>query len=171
MQLDLILAGLFVFVMRLIDMSLDTLRLLFMMRGRKLLSGLIGATQAAVFILAVSRVLKGELNVWTVSGYALGFGAGVIVGMLAEERMAIGFGMFRIYSATRGAEIAAALRAAGHAATEFAAQGKDGFVTVIICTVARKDLPTARALIEKADPAAFITIEDVRPMQRGHFRS
>jgi len=52
-----ILAGLFVFTMRLIDMSLDTLRMVFIMRGRRLLAGLVGAIQAAVFILAVSQVL------------------------------------------------------------------------------------------------------------------
>ena len=78
-----ILAGLFVFLMRLTDMSLDTLRLLFMMRGRKIVAGVIGAIQAAVFILAVSQVLTGPLNAWTVAGYAAGFGAGVIVGMIA----------------------------------------------------------------------------------------
>src|SRR5574341_8423 len=135
-----LVAGLFVFAMRVTDMSLDTLRLLFMMRGRKALAGLIGATQAAVFILAVSAVLRGPLNAWTVLGYAGGFGAGVVLGMVAEERLAIGFGMFRIYSPARGAAIAKALRAAGHAATEFMAQGKDGTVAVINCAVARKEV-------------------------------
>ena len=165
-----ILAGLFVFIMRVIDMSLDTLRLLFMMRGRKLLAGLIGATQAAVFILAVSQVLKGELNVWTITVHAAGFGVGVILGMVAEERMAMGYVMFRIYSPMHGPQVAEALRAAGHAATEFSAQGKDGAVTVITCAVARKDVDAARTLIYKADSTAFVTMEDVRPLQRGHFR-
>lgn len=166
-----IVGGLFVFVMRVLDMSLDTLRLLFMMRGRKLLSGLIGATQAAVFILAVSQVLKGDLNVWSIIGYAGGFGVGVVLGMMAEERLALGYTMFRIYTAVdRGAAVAEALRGAGHAATEFSAHGKDGDVTVITCAVARKDAPTVRQLIDTADPKAFVTAEDVRPMQRGYFR-
>ena len=65
-----VLAGLFVFAMRLTDMSLDTLRLLFVMRGRKLLSAGIGAIQATVFILAVSAVLSGPLNVFTVAAIA-----------------------------------------------------------------------------------------------------
>ena len=106
MLMESILAGLFVFAMRVADMSLDTLRLLFMMRGRKALAGLIGAAQAAVFILAVSQVLKGELNFWTVLGYAAGFGAGVVLGMLAEERLAIGAQAVR-----RAAESAAGDRA------------------------------------------------------------
>ena len=170
MTLDALLAGLFVFAMRLTDMSLDTLRLLFMMRGRKLVAGLIGAVQAAVFILAVSRVLSGPLNVWTVLGYAAGFGCGVIVGMLAEERLAIGYGIFRIYSPARGMAVALALRAAGHAATEFTAQGRDGTVTVVNAIVARKDVAKVQALIHTTDPAAFVTLDEARPLNRGYFR-
>jgi uncharacterized protein YebE (UPF0316 family) len=156
--------------MRVADMSLDTLRMLFVMRGRRLLAGSIGAVQAAVFILAVSSVLTGELTAIKVIGYAAGFGVGIVLGMVAEERLAIGYAMFRIYSTARGAAIATALRAQGHAATEFTAQGKDGTVAVVNCAVARKAIPTVRAIIEQADPHAFITVDEVRPLSRGYFR-
>jgi uncharacterized protein YebE (UPF0316 family) len=168
--MEAVLAGLFVFLMRLMDMSLDTLRLLFVMRGRKLLSGLIGAIQATVFILAVSAVLSGPLNAFTVAGYALGFGAGVIVGMYAEERLAIGYSYLRAYSPTNGKAIADALRASGHAVTEFTARGKDGLLTVVNCVVARRDAPHAREIVEKIDPNAFITIDEARSLERGYFR-
>jgi uncharacterized protein YebE (UPF0316 family) len=170
MPIEAILAGLFVFAMRVIDMSLDTLRMLFVMRGRKLLAGLIGATQAGVFILAVSTVLSGPLNVWTVVGYAAGFGTGVILGMVVEERLAIGYGMFRIYSPARGTAIAERLRQAGHAATEFKAHGKNGTVSVVNSIVARKDIPRIQALIDEVDPKAFVTVDEVRPLRRGYFR-
>lgn len=169
-MIEAILAGLFVFAMRVIDMSLDTLRLLFVMRGRKLLAGLIGAVQAAVFILAVSTVLRGELSAWTVLGYAGGFGTGVILGIIVEERLAIGYGMFRIYSPAHGRAIAEALREAGHAATEFAAWGKDGMVVVVNCAVARRQIATVRGIVDRIDPEAFITVDEVRPLQRGYFR-
>ncbi len=168
--MEMVLAGLFVFLMRVIDMSLDTLRLLFMMRGRKLLTGFIGAVQATVFILAVSAVLTGPLNFWTVLGYALGFGSGVIVGMFAEERLAIGYAMLRVYSHSSGKAIAAALRAAGHAATEIMARGKEGDITVVNCVVARRDVPAVHAIVDEVDAKAFITIDEARPLQRGYFR-
>jgi uncharacterized protein YebE (UPF0316 family) len=166
-----ILAGLLVFFMRVTDVSLDTLRLLFMMRGRKVLSSLIGVTEAAVFILAVSQVLRGPLNFWTVLGYATGFGAGVLVGMVAEERLALGYSMFRIYSTAHGAEISHALRDAGHAATVFTGQGKEGNIALLTCAVSRKDVPSVRAIIVGLDPAAFITVEEVKPLHRGYFRA
>ena len=55
-KMETLLAALLIFVLRIMDMSLDTIRMLFIMRGRKALAGLIGATQAAVFIVAVSAV-------------------------------------------------------------------------------------------------------------------
>jgi uncharacterized protein YebE (UPF0316 family) len=168
--LDPILGGLFVFAMRVIDMSLDTLRMLFVMRGRKWLAGGIGIAQATVFILAVSAVLRGPLNAWNVLGYALGFATGIVLGMTAEERLGLGYGMFRIYSPLHGHEIALALRGAGHAATEFLATGRDGAITVVNCAVSRRDTEAVHALIGKVDAAAFITVDDVRPLQHGYFR-
>ena len=166
----MLLAGLFVFFMRLIDMSLDTTRLLFVMRGRKLIAGLIGTAQATVFILAVTTVLSGPLNPFTVIGYALGFGAGVVVGMLAEERMAIGHTMLRVYSPASGHAIAEALRQAGHAVTEIDAHGKDGRMTVVNCVIQRRDVSTVRGVIDRVDATAFVTIDEARTLQRGYFR-
>ena len=165
-----VMAGLFVFAMRVIDMSLDTLRLLFVMRGRKLLAGSIGVIQATVFILAVSTVLKGPLDPLTVAGYALGFGAGVIIGMLVEQRLALGHAMLRVYSPGSGAAIAEALRAANFAVTEFTAHGRDGAITVINSAIARRDIARAQDIVKQIDPGAFITVDEIQPLQRGYFR-
>ena len=170
MEQELILAGLFVFLMRLTDMSLDTTRLLLIVRGRRLYAGLIGAVQATVFILAVSVVLSGPLNLWKVVGYAGGFGCGVMLGMIIEDRLAIGYAMLRVYSPTAGEAIAEALRAAGHAVTEFAAQGHAGKITVVNSIVLRRQVQAVRAIIDTVDPNAFITIDEARPLQRGYFR-
>jgi uncharacterized protein YebE (UPF0316 family) len=168
--MDAIVGALLIFFMRVIDMSLDTVRLIMTVRGRKLLAGGIGVAQALVFILAVSAVLKGPLTVGNVLGYSLGFGAGVMLGIFFEERLAIGHSMFRIYSPAYGHEIAEALRAAGHAATEFPAIGRDGTLVVVNCAVSRRNASQVRAAVEGVDPGAFVTVDEVRPMQRGYFR-
>lgn len=165
-----IVAGLFVFGMRVIDMSLDTLRLLFIMRGQKILAALIGATQAAVFILAVSAVLRGPLNLWTVLGYSAGFGCGILLGMLVEDRLALGYSMLDIYSLQKGKSLTAALREQGYAVTEFSARGRSGSMRVIQCIVTRKEVPKVREIIENIDPQAFLTIGDIKSLRRGHFR-
>ena len=165
-----LVAGLFVFAMRVIDMSLDTLRLLFVMRGRKFLAGGIGVIQATVFILAVSTVLRGPLDPLTVAGYALGFGMGVVIGMLAEQRLALGYSMLRVYSPTAGPTIAEALRAVNFAVTEFIAHGRDGEITVINSAIARRDIAKAQHIVKQIDPGAFITVDEIQPLQRGYFR-
>lgn len=165
-----VFAGLFVFAMRVADMSLDTLRLLFVMRGRKFLAGGLGAIQATVFILAVSTVLRGPLEPLTVIGYALGFGAGVVIGIVVEQRLALGHVMLRVYSPASGAALAEALRAAGFAVTEFVAHGRDGEITVINSAIARRDTAKARSLVKEIDPGAFITVDEIQPLQRGYFR-
>ncbi len=164
-----ILGALLVFFMRVTDMSLDTLRMLFTVRGRKTLAGVIGVIQATVFIVAVSQVLKGPLTVYNVLGYAFGFGAGVMLGMYGEERLAIGYGMFRIYSPLYGMQIAAALRAGGFAATEIMAAGRDGQMIVVNCAVARRDNARVRGIIDEIDCEAFVTVDAVQPLQHGYF--
>ena len=169
-----LLAGLFVFAMRVIDMSLDTLRLLFVMRGRKFLAAGIGVVQATVFILAVSTVLRGPLDPFTVAGYALGFGTGIIIGMLAEQRLALGHAMLRVYApgadAASGETIAVGLRAAGFAVTEFSAHGRDGEISVINSALARRDIARAQDIVRRIDPGAFVTVDEIQPLQRGYFR-
>ena len=167
-MLSLILAGLLVFVLRVLDMSLDTLRMLFVMRGKKALAGGIGSLQAAIYILAIGAALSGPLNFWTVTGYALGFGTGVIVGMYVEEWLAVGYARLQIYTRNFGTEIAKALHDAGHAATLSWAEGMQGPLNVIDCAVARKNLGAVNAIIESVDASAFITLDDVQPVH-GHF--
>jgi uncharacterized protein YebE (UPF0316 family) len=166
-----ILSALFIFALRLADMTLDTLRVLFMMRGRKLTAGAIGFAQATIFVIAISTVLSQLGNWLNIIGYAGGFGAGVVVGMVIEERMALGFSQMRIISSTKGQAVANALRAVGYAVTEMSGRGKDGMVNVLLITVRRKEVDHVQDIVLQADESAFITIEEVRPLWRGFYRA
>ena len=163
-------AGL-IFILRVSDMTLDTLRVLVVMRGRKAIAWVLGFFQAAIFVLAISSVLKDLNNIINVFGYAAGFATGNVVGMLIEERLAIGHTHLRIVSSRRGSAIADRLREDGYAVTEVAGRGKDGMVTVLNCSVLRKNVDRVRTLINSVDAEAFITAEDVRPVRRGFWRA
>jgi uncharacterized protein YebE (UPF0316 family) len=163
-------AGL-IFALRVCDMTLDTLRVLFVMRGRKGIVWVLGFFQASIFILAISTVLKNLDNPLNVIGYAAGFATGVVFGMLIEEKLAIGHMHVSIVSPRRGSAIAERLRVEGYAVTEIPARGKDGMVTMLNCSVLRRKLLNVRTLISDVDPDAFITAEDVRPVRRGLWRA
>jgi uncharacterized protein YebE (UPF0316 family) len=163
-------AGL-IFVLRVTDMSLDTLRVLFVMRGRKSIAWILGFLQSAVYVIAITAVLRDLTNPLNIIGYAAGFATGVVIGMAIEERLAIGHVHMRIISSRRGSAIAEKLRTEGYAVTEVPARGKDGMVTMLNCSVLRKDIKKVRVMVNDVDPEAFITSEDIRPVRRGFWRA
>jgi len=163
-------AGL-IFILRVCDMSLDTLRVLFVMRGKKQIAWVLGFIQSAIYLLAIGRVLTQLNNPLNIIGYAAGFATGNVVGMLIEERIAIGHILVNIISPRRGSAIVSHLRQNGYAVTELSGRGKDGMVSMINCSVLRKQVDTVHGLVNEIDPEAFITAEDVRPIRHGFWRA
>ena len=163
-------AGL-IFLLRVSDMTLDTLRVLVVMRGKKSIAWVLGFFQASIFVLAISSVLSNLDNPLNVIGYAAGFATGNVVGMLIEERLAIGHAHLNIVSSRYGSAIAEQLREQGYAVTEIPARGKDGSVLLLNASVMRKHVDKVRKLVDQIDPEAFITAEDVRPIRRGFWRA
>jgi uncharacterized protein YebE (UPF0316 family) len=166
-----LLGALLIFFLRVTDMTLDTLRVLMVMRGKKGIAWVLGFFQSAIFILAISSVLTHLDNPLNVIGYAAGFATGNVVGMWIEERLAIGHINITIVSSRRGAAIAEYLRDKGFAVTEIPARGKDGMVSLLSCSVLRKNVEDVRKLVNEVDPEAFITAEDVHPVRRGFWRA
>lgn len=165
------LLPLVIFVIRVGDMSLDTLRVLFVVRGRRLPVWVVGFLQSALWVVAVSSVLSQLDNPLNLLGYAAGFATGSVVGLALEERLAIGHNHLRVISSQRGSAIAEAVRAAGYAVTELAGRGKDGTVSILTTSVRRRDIENVRQAVLAADPEAFLTLTEVRPLHRGFFRA
>jgi len=163
-------AGL-IFILRVMDMTLDTLRVLVVMRGRKSYAWILGFFQAGIFVVAISSVLQNLDNPLNLVGYASGFATGNVVGLLIEQRLAIGHILLNIVSPSRGAAVAEYLRGEGYAVTEIPARGKDGMVSLLYCNVLRRNADRVRKLVNEVDPDAFITSEDVRPVRRGFWRA
>ncbi len=165
------LFALLIFFLRVCDMSMDTLRVLFVVRGKKLFVWILGFMQSVIFVMAISSVLTGDRNYLNILGYATGFATGNIVGMLIENKLAIGHVLVTIISSTRGSSIAERLRASGYAVTEIAGRGKNGTVFELHASVFRRDVDSIETIVLEADPSAFVTAEDVRPVRRGFWRS
>ena len=160
-----------IFGLRVANMSLDTLRVLFVMRGKKLFVWILGFLQSVIFVLAITAVLSNLDNPLNIIGYAAGFATGNVVGMLIEGRLAVGYIDLRIISPRRGSAIAERLRAEGYAVTEIPARGKDGMVTLLNASVRRRQANRVDKLIREIDDEAFVTAEDVRPVWRGFWRA
>ncbi len=166
------LAALVIFLLRVGDMALDTVRVLFVVRGKKKLAWVLGFFQSLIFVIAITSVLTDILaNPLKILGYAAGFATGNVIGMLIEERLAIGHVHISIISPSRGHAVADAIRASGFAVTVVPAQGKSGMVSLLLVNVLRKDVDRIETIVLESDPEAFVTAEDVRPVRRGFWRA
>ena len=164
------LGALAIFALRVCDMSMDTIRVLFVMRGRKKPAWLLGFFESVIYIVAISSVLTHLSNPLTVVGYGMGFATGNVVGMFIEERLALGHTQLSIVSTSLWSAVVEKLRASGYGVTEIPARGKDGTVGLLSVSILRKDIDRVEKLVSEADPDAFITIEDVRPLRHGYWR-
>ncbi len=157
-------------MLRLINLSMDTIRILFVIQGRKVIVWILGFLQSIVFVLAIGSVLSQLDNIWFLLAYAGGYSTGTSVGMWIEERLALGYLQVTIISPSLGTAIAENLRSEGFAVTEIPARGKDGMVSILHCSVMRKDLDLLETVTMEADTNAFITTENIRPLRAGFWR-
>jgi uncharacterized protein YebE (UPF0316 family) len=158
---------LMILVLRTTDLTLATLRMLVVIRGRRGLAWGLGFVQALFFVTAVVAVLSYLQNPWNLVAYALGFATGNVVGIAIEARLAPGHILLRIVSPARADTITEGLRLNGWGATQMAGRGGEGTVGVILCFVQRREIEDARRLILQADPEAFVTVENVRSLHGG----
>ncbi|MGE5124603.1 MAG: DUF2179 domain-containing protein [Acidobacteriaceae bacterium] len=165
------LSAALIFILRVSDMTLDTLRVLFVMRGKKQVAWILGFCQSAIYVFAIGKVLTQLNNPLNIIGYAAGFATGNVVGMIIEEKLAIGHIVVNIISPKLGPAIVSHLRQNGFAVTEYSGRGKDGMVSMINCSVLRRQVAKVHRLINEIDPEAFVTAEDVRPIKHGFWRA
>jgi len=156
-----------IFVLRVVNMALDTLRIRMMARGKKLLSFMFGVVETLIYVYTLFSVLDNLENWINILAYALGFGVGSVAGMWLEERLAVGYIHMRVISANHGIELAHILRDEGFAVTEFEGRGRDGAVGMLSLSVKRKNAKKVRALVEHNDENAFVTSEDLQPVRKG----
>lgn len=158
---------LIIFSLRIVDVSLSTVRILLAVRGYKAAVPIIGFFEVLIWVFAVGNAIRFLDSGWHLLGYAGGFSTGTVVGMLIEERLAIGYATIRIVSRHGGVELADGLRAIGFGVTEFGGQGRDGRVEIVYTVCRRRDIPRVTAEVERWDPQAFVTVEEPRDIRWG----
>jgi uncharacterized protein YebE (UPF0316 family) len=161
------LAPILIFILRCSDITLATLRMLIFVRGRPMLTWIIGFLQASLFISVVAGVLANIDNLLNIFAYAAGFATGNVIGITLESHFAPGHSLLRIISVRFGKLIAETLRKNGKGVTEVAGQGKQGIVSYLYCYVPRKEVFSTHDQIVSIDPEAFITVENVRQLHGG----
>jgi uncharacterized protein YebE (UPF0316 family) len=160
--LDQLILLLLIFFARILDVSVGTLRIIFVSKGLKYWSAILGFVESLIWILAISKVMQ-NLGDWqTYVAFALGFAAGNFVGIVLEERIAFGSLIIRVITRFEAPKLASGLRSAGYGVTSVEGHGESGEVKVIFTLVKRRQLAKVIAVIKELCPNAFYSIEDVR---------
>lgn len=175
--MELFNAGLFqwvvlpllIFVARVVDVSLQTIRIIFVSRGNRLLAPLLGFFEVLIWLIAIGQIMRNLDNVLCYVAYGGGFAAGTYIGLLIEEKLAIGTYLVRVITQRDAASLVGALRAADFGVTNIPAEGMSGRVSVVYTVVRRNCLAEVLELIQRFNPRAFYTIETVRTAREGFF--
>ena len=162
---NLLILPLLVFLARIVDVSIGTLRIIFVSKGLKNFSALLGFFEALIWLLAVTQVMQNLTSWQTYIAFALGFAAGNYVGVMLEERIALGNLLIRVITRKEADELVHVLWQAGYGVTSVDAQGETGPVKLIFTIAKRKNLHKILAIIKQYNPHAFYTIEDMRFVQ------
>ncbi|MBN1615014.1 MAG: DUF2179 domain-containing protein [Deltaproteobacteria bacterium] len=158
-----------IFVARICDVTLDTLRIIYVSRGLKFLAAQIGFFEVLIWLIAMSQIISNLTNPFLYVAYAGGFAMGNYVGILIEEKLAIGAVVIRVITQKDATELIKFLKDDGYGVTHTDAQGALGPVKIIFTIVKRKDIAFVLKIIQKFNPLAFFTIEDIRSVSQGIF--
>ncbi len=164
-----VILPLIVFAARICDVTLGTIRIIFLSRGRKYLAPLLGFVEVFIWITIVSQIVRGAQNLVAYLAYAAGFAVGNFAGMLIEEKLAIGTLVVRAFLSKDGKSLIARLHSDGYGVTHVDGHGANGPVQVVYTVVLRKELPEVINIIQETHPKAFFTVEELRSVQQGIF--
>lgn len=160
---------LFIFLARVFDVTLGTLRIIFTSRGLRKLAPVLGFIETFVWIVAVSSLVKHAQNLAAYVGYAGGFATGTFVGMFLENKLAMGTVTVRAIIRRDPTELIKSLYDAGFGITSVEGQGSTGKVKIIYTTLKRQDLPVVIDIFHRMLPGAFLSVEEVRSTEQGVF--
>ena len=160
-MLDALIGGLLIFCLRLGDVPIGTVRTMLMVQGRKLPVALLAVCESAIWVLAISRVLRGGLDSpYKVAGYALGFATGTVLGMVIENWLAFGKVLVRVISSQSHA-LLLRLREENYGVTALRGEGKGGEVYILFIVLQRRRKRELLRCVRALDSQAFITVEPV----------
>ncbi|HIC96604.1 TPA: DUF2179 domain-containing protein [Candidatus Bipolaricaulota bacterium] len=163
------LIPLFIFFARIVDVSMGTVRVIFIARGMRLLAPLLGFFEVLIWLLAISQIIQNLTNFVSYLTYAGGFAAGTYVGIWLENKLSLGVVLVRIITQQEAKELIERLQAERYGVTTVPARGTRGPVKIIYTIIKRRDIPTVVKMIREFNPHAFYSIADVRAVSAGVF--
>jgi uncharacterized protein YebE (UPF0316 family) len=164
-----VIIPLLIFSARVCDMSLDTIRVIFMSKGIQYLPAIIGFFEVIIWLVAIGQVMNNLTNAVCYIAYGGGFATGTFIGMAIEERLSLGLTSVRIITKEDPADLIRFLRSHNYGVTSIDGEGSSGKVKMVFTIIKRQDLKHVIGIIKDFHPNAFYSIEEVKSVAEGIF--
>jgi uncharacterized protein YebE (UPF0316 family) len=158
-----------VFLAELCVVTLSTLRIIFVSRGRKFLAPALGFFEITIWLFAIGKVMQNLQDVGCFMGFAGGFTFGNFFGVLIEKWLALGTVVVRTVTNKDASDLVAGLRTARYGVTQLDAEGTQGPVKLVFTVVPRRELESVLAIIRGFDRTAFYSVDEVQEAVAGIF--
>ncbi len=158
-----------IFCARICDVTMGTIRVIFISKGIRCLAPLIGFFEVILWLLAIGQVMNNLTNVVSYIAYGGGFATGTYIGMYIEEKISLGLTSVRIITREDPQELMTCLRSHYYGVTSVEGEGATGRVKMVFTIIRRQDLPQVIGIIKELHPGAFYAVEDIKSAAEGVF--
>ncbi|MBZ4674573.1 MAG: hypothetical protein JG772_261, partial [Dysgonamonadaceae bacterium] len=158
-----------IFFGRICDVTLGTMRIIFVSKGEKYKAPLIGFFEVFIWVVVISQILSRANDLVAYVSYAAGYATGNYVGILLEQRIAYGIVVCRVYTHKNGNDLIQQLNELNFGATLLHGTGSVDKVDIIETVIDRKHMKKVAKILTDFDPNIFYVVEDVRTKQNGIF--
>lgn len=165
---NLLILPLLICLARICDVTIGTVRIIVVSKGKKILASVLGFFEVLIWITAICQIMKNLNNPACYIGYAAGFALGNFIGITVEEKLAMGTLVVRVFT-PNGISLMNNLKAAGFGVTCIDAHGTTGPVNVVYTIIKRSDFPIINRIIKQFNPQAFFSVEELRAANNGVF--
>lgn len=158
-----------IFCARICDVTMGTLRVIFISKGIRYLAPFIGFFEVIIWLLAIGQVMNNLTNVVSYIAYGAGFATGTYIGMYIEEKISLGLTSVRIITKEDPQELMQYLRSHNYGVTSVDGEGTTGRVKMVFTIIRRQDLAHVVGIIQQFHPNAFYSVEEVKSVTEGVF--
>lgn len=156
------LVPIFIFFARILDVSIGTIRIMFVSKGYRGKATMLGFVEVFIWIIIVAQIFQNLDNWMNYIAYAGGFAAGNFIGMYIEEKMKMGVQIYRIIVNQESSGLAEELMRRNFRVTVVPGEGQFGPVKVLFTVAKRKRWQELADIVNKYAPNAFYSVEDVK---------
>jgi uncharacterized protein YebE (UPF0316 family) len=167
---SIFLQALFIFIARIVDVSIGTTRTILLVKGQRRIASVLGFFEVMIYLIVLGKVVGNIDKPVLILAYCLGYAAGNIIGSKIEEKLSIGRLVAQVIVKEMLDELVCSLRDAGFGVTIFEGEGKEGRSYMLNIILDRKQLRKLHEIVDGCECGAFITTVDVRSSLGGYFQ-